>query len=62
MLEDFDKDSKALKKNLLKLCWHMRGGMSLDESYTLSFNDRELINELIKDNLEVTKETRLPYF
>jgi hypothetical protein len=62
MLEDFDKDSKALKKSLFKLCWHMRGGMTLDETYQLSFNDREIVTELIKDHLEITKETGQPFF
>ena len=62
MIEDMDKDSKALKKLIIKLCWYMRGGMTLDEAYGLSFNDRELINSVIEENLNTTKETGLPFF
>lgn len=62
MLESYDKESKALKKSLLKLCWGMRGSIGLDEIYQLSYQDRELINQLIKENIEVTNETGLPYF
>jgi hypothetical protein len=40
----------------------MRGGISADEAYQLSFQDRETINEIIKDNLETTKETKMPFF
>jgi len=62
MLESYDKESKALKKSLLKLCWGMRGSVSLDEIYQLSYHDRELINQIIKEHIEVTNETGLPYF
>jgi len=61
-LNDFDKSSKALRKNLFRICWYMRGGISADEAYQLSFQDRETINEIIKDNLETTKETKMPFF
>ena len=62
MLESYDKESKALKKSLLKLCWGMRGSIRLDEIYQLSYQDRDLINQLIKEHIEVTNETGLPYF
>ena len=62
MLEDFDRDSKALKKSIYKLCWSMRGGVSLNEIYQLSYQDRDLINQIIKEHIEVTNETGLPYF
>ncbi len=61
-LNKFDKDSKALKHNLLKMCWYMRGGITYDEAMLLSFQDREMINSIIKDNLETTEKTRLPFF
>lgn len=40
----------------------MRGGLTYDEGMTLSYKEREIINELINDNLEVTKESGLPFF
>ena len=62
MLKDFDEDSKALRKSILKLCWYMRGGLTLEEAMTIGFQDRELISEIVDENLEVTKETKLPFF
>lgn len=62
MLNDFDKDSKALRNSIFKLAWFMRGSLSVDEAFTLGFNDREMIAKLIKDNLETTKETGLAFF
>jgi len=62
LIENLEKESKALKKSLIKLCWYMRGGMSLEEAWTTSYSDRELINSLISENLDIVKETGLPFF
>ncbi len=62
LLEGFDKDAKALKKSLLKMCWYMRGGMTMDDAWMTGLHERELINDLIKDNLDITKESGMPFF
>lgn len=56
-----DKEARALKKDVLKLCWYMRG-LSYSEGMALSWEEREIIGEIIKENLEVTKKTNLPFF
>lgn len=40
----------------------MRGSVSLEEAYMLSYDDRALIVDLIKDNMETTKKSGLPFF
>ena len=40
----------------------MRGGVTIEEAYCLSFEDRTLIGDIIKDNLETTKKTQMPFF
>jgi hypothetical protein len=62
LLDQLDKDSKAIKQDLLTLCWFMRGSVSYDDSMSLSIEDRRIINEIIKSNLETTKESGLPFF
>lgn len=62
MLEGFEKDSKALKTNLLKICWYMRGGITYDEAVMLSYQDRTIINKIVEENLETTQKTKLPFF
>lgn len=57
-----DQEAKAIKEEIIKLCWYMRGGMSLTEAHDLTLTERQLITDLIKSNLEITKETRLPFF
>ena len=56
-----DKESREIKKDVMKMCWYMRG-LSYSEGMTLSYEDREIVGEIIKENLEVTKKTNLPFF
>jgi len=44
------------------MCWYMRGGLSYDDSMMLSQTERELIGAMIKDNLETTKKSKMPFF
>jgi hypothetical protein len=59
--ERLDKEAREIKKDVLKLCWYMRG-LSYDEGMNLSWEDREIIGELVKENLETTKKTGLNFF
>lgn len=56
-----EKEALAIKKDLLKICWYMRG-MSYQEALNLDYEERKIIGEIIKDNLETTKKTQLPFF
>jgi hypothetical protein len=40
----------------------MRGGLSYDDSMILSKSEREIINQIIKDNIETTKKSKMPFF
>jgi hypothetical protein len=44
------------------MSWFMRGGLTYDQAMTLAVNERDLVGELIKDNLETTKKSGLPFF
>ena len=46
----------------MKLCWYMRGGITLDEAYSMSYEDREIVARIVKDNRITTKESGLPFF
>jgi hypothetical protein len=62
LLKDMDKETKALKTELFRMSWFMRGGLPMDLAYQTDFQDRELIAKLIEGNLETTGKTRLPFF
>lgn len=61
-LDGLDKESLSLKEDLLKMCWYMRGGLSYDDAFLLDYQERELISNLIKENMETTKKSGLPFF
>lgn len=61
-VKTLEGQSKQFKFELTKLCWFMRGGLTLDDAYHLSPEDREIIADLVEENLETTKKTSLPFF
>jgi hypothetical protein len=40
----------------------MRGGLSFTESMNLSYEEREIILEIVKENMDITKSSGLPFF
>lgn len=40
----------------------MRGGLTYNEAMHLSAQERQIINGIVKENLETTKKTKLPFF
>ena len=61
-LNRYEKESKALKNEALKMSWYMRGGLSYDDAMYLSQTEKELINDIIKENIEITKKSGLAFF
>jgi hypothetical protein len=62
IVKDLDEESKALKKEIFKLAWFMRGSINIDQAYQLDYQDRLLIGEIVQENLEFTKDSGLPFF
>ena len=61
-LKDFDSEIKNLKLDLMKVCWFMRGGVTWQEALNLSRDEREIVQKLVKENMETTKKTGHPFF
>lgn len=40
----------------------MRGGVTYDEAMQMSYSERLSMSGLVKENLETTKKTGLPFF
>jgi hypothetical protein len=57
-----ERETKAVKDELYRYCWYMRGSLSITEAFELSTEDREIIGKIITDNLETTKKSKLPFF
>jgi hypothetical protein len=62
LVKDYEKQVKGLKEEALRMCWYMRGGLTYDEAIVLSAGEREIINGIIKQNLEITQKSGTPFF
>jgi hypothetical protein len=62
MVETMEKECKDIRREAIKMTWYMRGGLTYENAMSLSSQEREIVGELIKDNLETTKKSGLPFF
>jgi hypothetical protein len=62
LIKRFDEEVSKVRSECLKMSWYMRGGLSYEQAMALSWNERNLVSALIKDNLETTKKSGLPFF
>jgi len=62
LINKYERDSRAIKEEALKMTWFMRGGISYSDAMMLSVREKEIIAKIIKDNMETTKESGLPFF
>lgn len=46
----------------IQFSWYMRGGISFLDIMNMDHGQREMINDLVKDNLETTKKSQMPFF
>lgn len=62
LVQEMESETKAIKEDLFRICWFMRGGITMSEAYQLDINDRKIIGKIVEGNLETTKESGLPFF
>ena len=62
LIETMDKECHQIRTEAVKLSWYMRGGLTFDQTMAMSHNDRTIVGDLIKENLETTKKSGLPFF
>lgn len=52
--------TKAIKDEIFRISWYMRGGVSShDLFYVYSPEDRKIMGDIIKENIETTKQSKL---
>jgi hypothetical protein len=62
MVDAMEKETRDIRLDVLKLCWYMRGGITYEEAMQMSQQERSIINDIVKDNMETTKKSGLPFF
>lgn len=61
-MESLDQEANNIRADGLRLAWYMRGGITYDQVMQMSTNERQMISDLAKENIETTKKTNLPWF
>ena len=60
-VDSIEVEAKQIKDEVFRLSWYMRGGVSShDLFHTYSYEDRKIINDIVKENIETTKASRMP--
>lgn len=62
MVDGMEKEATSIRQEAIKMAWFMRGGLSYEQAMQLGQEERKIISELIKENLETTKKSGLPFF
>jgi hypothetical protein len=58
---DYENQIKQIKDELYRIAWYMRGSIGYDDlMFKISREDKEIMNRIIKDNIETTNKTRMP--
>ena len=62
MVQQMEKECDNIRQEAIRMTWYMRGGINYEQALQLSLSERKIISELIKENLETTKKSGLPFF
>lgn len=62
LIEQMEKECDRIRADSMKMSWYMRGGATYNDVMNMSIAERDIINKLIEENLETTKNTKMPFF
>ena len=62
LVNSYERQSRAIKDEILRFCWYMRGGLTYSDAMLLSTEERKIIGDIIKDNLDIAKKSGMPFF
>lgn len=62
LVSQMDQEADSLRRQGIKMSWYMRGGATYEDVMNMSYSERVMLNDLIKENLETTQKSKLPFF
>lgn len=62
LFDNMKKEVESIRNQALQLSWYMRGGASYEDVLNMSTEERKLISDIVDKHLEVTKDSKLPFF
>ena len=61
-IDSLDQEVEGIRAESFRLAWYLRGGGTYNDVMNMSAQERRLIGELAKENIETTKKSNLPWF
>jgi hypothetical protein len=61
-IDSLDKEAEKIRAESFRLSWYLRGGATYEDIMNMSVQERRLVNDLAKENIETTKKSNLPWF
>lgn len=62
LVNEMEREVEAYKEELYRCCWFMRGGVNIEQLMTSDVKDVDILQKIIKQNLETAKETGMAFF
>jgi hypothetical protein len=62
LIDQMERECHDIKSGAMKMSWYMRGGVSYEDILNMSIDERHSISKIIEDNLETTKNSKMPFF
>lgn len=57
MINGMEQEANQIKSESLKLAWYMRGGITYEDVLQMSHAERQMIADIAKENIEITKKS-----
>ena len=61
-IDSLDREAEQIKSESFRLAWYLRGGATYDDVMQMSIQERQMISDLAKENIDTTKKSNLPWF
>jgi len=53
-------ETKAIQRSIAEICWYMRGSITYEEAWNLTYEEKKVIEEFLKENIEKFKGSMTP--
>lgn len=60
LLGELRRDQIELRRHIVSILWHMRGGLNYDQAWRLTPDERSDIDHFIQERLKIVERTKLP--
>jgi hypothetical protein len=57
---EYRKEQRELRRQIVSIMWHMRGGVTREEAWTLCYQERRDMMKFIDERIKLVEKTGLP--